>query len=159
MKIKMIASILAMTMLRVSDSSSGVLWRHSMVKHLLVIATFCFATALLAESLPASSPTSAPTTAEQSNAASSPAQSIGMFAYPKNQQSADKQLEDENQCFASAKQQTGIDPKAPPPAAKTEEQKKAEQQAAADSAQQAKGGRVKVAAKGAAGGAAVGGNC
>jgi hypothetical protein len=57
-----------------------------------------------------------------------------MFAYPKNNQSADQQLKDENECFASAKQQSGIDPHAPPPAVKTEEQKKAEQKAAADNA-------------------------
>ena len=98
-----------------------------------------------------SPPTTAPA-AQQAGAASSPAKSIGMFAYPKNEQSADQQLKDENECFASAKQQSGIDPQAPPPATKTEEQKKAEQQAAADNAKQAIGGRV----RGAAGGAAVG---
>jgi hypothetical protein len=47
--------------------------------------------------------TSAPT-------ASSPAKSIGMYAYPKNQQNADQQLKEENEFFASAKQQSGIDP-------------------------------------------------
>jgi hypothetical protein len=117
-----------------------------MVKHLLIIATLCLATPLLAQSQPA----------QQSGAASSPAKSIGMYAYPKNQQSADQQLKDENECYASAKQQSGTDPQAPPPATKTEEQKKAEQQAAADNAKQAKGGRVKGAARGAAGGAAIG---
>src|SRR5437667_2705539 len=71
--------------------------------------------------------------------ASSPAKSIGLFAYPKNQQSAEQQLKDENECYSSAKQQSGIDPQAPPPVTKTEEQKKAEQQAAADNAKQAKG--------------------
>ena len=126
-----------------------------MVRPLLVAATLCLLTPLLAQSPPAGSPTSAPTPAKQSDAASSPAKSIGMFAYPKNQQTSDQQLKDENECFASSKQQSGIDPQAPPPAAKTEEQKKAEQQAAADNAQQAKGGRVKGAAKGAAGGAAL----
>jgi len=127
-----------------------------MVKHLLVIATFCVATPLLTQSAPASSPKSAHPAAKQSGAASSPAKSIGLFAYPNKQQSADQQLKDENECFASAKQQSGIDPQAPPPAAKTEEQKKAEQQAAADNAKQVKGGRAKGAAKGAAGGAAIG---
>ena len=117
-----------------------------MVKHLLIIAAFCLATPLLAQSPPA----------KQSGAASSPAKSIGVYAYPKNQQSAEQQLKDENECFASAKQQSGIDPQAPPPVTKTEEQKKAEQQAAADNAKQAKGGRVKGAARGAAGGAAIG---
>src|SRR5499425_3080660 len=101
-----------------------------MVKHLVTIMTLCFTPPLLAQSAPASSPTSAPAATQQP--ASSPAKSIGMFAYPKNQQSADQQLKDENGCFASAKQQSGIAPEAPPPATKTEEQKKAEQQAAAD---------------------------
>jgi hypothetical protein len=127
-----------------------------MVRHLLVFATFCFATPLLAQSPPANSPTSAPATAKQSGGASSPAKSVGLYAYPKNQQGADQQLKDENECFTSAKQQSGINPQAPPPATKTDEEKKAEQQAAADNAKQAKGGRVKGAAKGAAGGAAVG---
>ena len=123
-----------------------------MVKHLAIIATLCLATPLLAHSVPASDSVR---TQKQASVAS-PAKSIGMFAYPKNRQSADQQLKDENECFASAKQQTGIDPQAPPPATKTEEQKKAEQQAAADNAKQARGGRARGAARGAAGGAAVG---
>lgn len=127
-----------------------------MVRQLLLIAAFCFAIPLQAKSPTASSPTPAATGANQSGGTSSPAKSVGLFAYPKNQQSADQQLKDENECFASAKQQSGIDPQAPAPATKTEEQKKAEQQAAADNAKQAKGGRVKGAAKGAAGGAAIG---
>src|SRR5436305_12788927 len=127
-----------------------------MVKHAVTIMTLCFASPLLAQSPSASGATSAPPATQQSQAASSPAQSIGMFAYPKKQQTADQQLKDENECFASAKQQSGIDPQAPPPATKTEEQKKAEQQAAADNAKQAKGGRVKGAARGDAGGAAIG---
>ena len=125
-----------------------------MTRHLVIIMASFLPTQLLAQS-PQSPPTAAPA-AQQAGAASSPAKSIGMFAYPKNEQSADQQLKDENECFASAKQQSGIDPQAPPPATKTEEQKKAEQQAAADNAKQAKGGRVKGAAGGAAGGAAVG---
>src|SRR5438045_4943422 len=127
-----------------------------MVKHAVTIMTLGFASPLLAQSPSASGATSAPPATQQSQAASSPAQSIGMFAYPKKQQTADQQLKDENECFASAKQQSGIDPQARPPATKTEEQKKAEQQAAADNAKQAKGGRVRGAARGAAGGAAIG---
>jgi hypothetical protein len=129
-----------------------------MVKHLvtMMLLSLCCTTALPAQSPPASSPTSAPPATQQSQAVSSPAQSIGMFAYPKKQQTADQQLKDENECFASAKQQSGIDLQAPSPATKTEEQKKAEQQAAADNAKQAKGGRVRGAARGAAGGAAIG---
>ena len=128
-----------------------------MVKHLVTIMTLCLATPLLVQSTRASDSTSVPSApTQQPGATSSAAGSIGMFAYPKDKQTADQQFKDENQCFASAKQQTGIDPQAPPPATKTEEQKKAEQQAAADNAKQARGGRVRGAARGAAGGAAVG---
>src|SRR3954451_23900453 len=86
----------------------------------------------------------------------SPSKSIGMFAYPKNNQAAEQQSKDENECFASAKQNSGVDPSTPPPAAKSAEQKAAEQKAAADNAPKAHGGRAKGAAKGAAGGAAIG---
>jgi hypothetical protein len=86
----------------------------------------------------------------------SPSKAIGMFAYPKNNQSADQQLKDESGCYSSAQQQTGIDPQAPPPAAKSAEQKAAEQKAAAENAPKKRGGRVKGAAGGAAGGAAIG---
>ena len=124
-----------------------------MAKHLLPILTLCFATPVLAQSPPTGATQPTP---QQSTAPVSPAKSVGLFAFARNQQTADQQMKDENECFASAKQQSGIDPQAPPPAAKTEEQKKAEQQAAADNAKQVKGGRVKGAAKGAAGGAAIG---
>src|SRR5215472_19353759 len=122
-----------------------------MFRNLVIIMASLLATQLLAQSPPTAAP--AP---QQSGAASSPAKSIGLFAYPKNGQGADQQLKDENECFASTKQQSGIDPQAPPPPTKTEEQKKAEQQAAADNAKQAKGGRAQGAARGAAGGAAIG---
>ena len=91
-------------------------------------------------------------------AAWSPAKSIGMFAYPKNQQNADQQLKDETECYSSAKQQSGVDPQAPPPAAPSAEQQKAAQEQAAKQAAGStpKGGAVKGSAKGAAGGAAIG---
>jgi hypothetical protein len=81
--------------------------------------------------------------------AASPARSIGMFAYPKNKQSADQQLKDENECYASAKQNSGVDPQAPPPAAPSaEEQQAAQKQAAQQAGNQApKGGAVKGSAK------------
>jgi hypothetical protein len=90
--------------------------------------------------------------------ASSPAKSIGLFAFPKNQQTADQQLKDENECYGSAKQQTGVDPHAPPPAAPTAQQQEAAQKQAAEQAgkEAPKGGAVKGSAKGAAGGAAIG---
>jgi len=82
-------------------------------------------------------------------AGSSPAKGIGLFAYPKNQQSADQQLKDETECYSSAKQQTGVDPQPPPPAAPTaEEQKAAQEQAAKQAAGSTpKGGAVKGSAK------------
>lgn len=78
-----------------------------------------------------------------SPAASSPAGQIGLFVYPQQKQTAEQQATDESSCYASAKQQTGIDPTAPPPPA--------------PEAQNKKGGAVKGAAGGAAGGAAIGG--
>lgn len=86
----------------------------------------------------------------------SPSKDIGVFVFGKNGQSPDQQLKDESDCYGSAKQYTGIDPKAPPAAGKTAEQKQAEQKAAADNASTPSGGRAKGAARGAAGGAAVG---
>lgn len=117
---------------------------------------FLFAAALLGITNPVVAQNSPSQDSQTTQAASSPAKSIGMFAYPKNKQTPDQQMKDENECFASAKQQSGVDPQAPPPATKTEEQKKAEQQAAADNAKKVRGGRARGAARGAAGGAAVG---
>jgi len=68
----------------------------------------------------------------------SPSKSIGVFAFPKNNQNADQQLKDESDCYGMAKQQTGMDPQAAPSADKTAEEKQAEQKAAAESAPQAK---------------------
>ena len=85
-----------------------------------------------------------------------PSQNIGMFAFPRNGQSADQQLKDESECYGMAKQRTGIDAQAPPPSGLSEEEKKLAQQKAAENAKQAQGGRVRGAARGAAGGAAIG---
>ena len=73
----------------------------------------------------------------------SPAAKVGLFVYPKKEQNPQQQAKDENACYASAQQQTGIDPTARPPPPQEAAQKK--------------GGAVKGAARGAAGGAAVGG--
>jgi hypothetical protein len=64
----------------------------------------------------------------------SPSKDIGVFVFGKNGQSADQQLKDESDCYGAAKQQSGIDPKAPAAAGKTAEQKQAEQKAAAENA-------------------------
>ena len=88
----------------------------------------------------------------------SPAKSLNMFAYPKNNQNPDQQLKDESDCYGSARQNTGIDPQAPPPQAPNAQQQQAAQQQAAQQAGSSvgKGGTVKGAAGGAAGGAAIG---
>ena len=90
--------------------------------------------------------------------ASSPAKSVGLFAYPMKQQVPEQQLKDENDCYSSGKQETGVDPQAPPPAAPSAEEQQAAQKQAAQQAGAAtpKGGAVKGSAKGAAGGAAIG---
>jgi hypothetical protein len=86
----------------------------------------------------------------------SPSKDIGVFVFGKNGQTTDQQLKDESECYGAARQQSGIDPKAPVAAGKTAEQKAAEQKAAAKEADTPSGGRVKGAARGAAGGAAIG---
>jgi len=103
-------------------------------------------------------PLIAQTSAGSSSDASSPAKSVGMFAYPKNNQNADQQRKDESECYSSAKQNSGVDPQTPAPAAPSAEQQQAAQKAAAQQAGSSvpKGGTVKGAAGGAAGGAAIG---
>ena len=103
--------------------------------------------------LPLSGQTPAP-----SGPAWSPAKSIGMYAYPRNQQSPDQQLKDESECYGSAKQNTGVDPQAQAPAVPNAQEQQGAQQQAAKQAQSdvGKGRTAKGAAGGAAGGAAVG---
>jgi hypothetical protein len=68
--------------------------------------------------------------------------SLGLYVYPGAGQDAAKQGTDENECYAWARQQTGIDPTAPPKPV--------------EAAEAPKGGAVKGAARGAAKGAVVG---
>lgn len=85
----------------------------------------------------------------------SAAKIIGMFVYPKNNQSHDQQLIDESVCYNSVQEQTGIDLRAAARKAPTSAQlNAAEQQGAAD-APQAEGGHVQGAARRASGGAAI----
>jgi hypothetical protein len=106
---------------------------------------------------PAAPSSSAPLPAQAPSApAWSPAQNIGMFAFPKNGQNADQQLKDEAECYGMAKQRTGIDAQAPPPQGLSDEEKKLAQEQAAENAKQMQGGRARGAARGAAGGAAIG---
>lgn len=72
----------------------------------------------------------------------SPAAKLGVFPYPKNNQSPGQQQKDESECYGWARQTTGIDPAAPPPPP--------------PEAKQVKGGGVKGAAGGAVAGTAIG---
>lgn len=82
------------------------------------------------------------TVGQQVPKSNSTAAALGVYVYPKNEQSRAQQDNDERQCYGWAQQQTGIDPAAPPPAA--------------PEAQKMKGGGAKGAAAGASGGAVVG---
>lgn len=117
-----------------------------------------FSVALLSAATAVAQTAPAPTQAATGNGASagSPAQSIGMFAFPKNGQSADQQQKDEADCYGMAKQRTGIDTQAPAPTGPSPEEVAAAQKQAAENAPSAKGGRLRGAARGAAGGAAIG---
>jgi hypothetical protein len=133
-----------------------------MNKRIIAKSAMCFALILSAESAALAQLQPAPSTAPPAQtppaqaSAWSPAQNIGMFAFPRNGQSADQQLKDESECYGMAKQRTGIDAQAPPPQGLSEEEKKAAQQQAANNAPQAQGTRLRGAARGAAGGAAIG---
>ena len=81
--------------------------------------------------LPAVAQTAQAVSTTQSGPAWSPSKDIGVFVFGRGGQNADQQLKDESECYGAAKQQSGVDPKAPLAPTKTEEQKKAEQQAAA----------------------------
>jgi hypothetical protein len=86
--------------------------------------------------------TSATGRAEQAPAAS-PAKSLGVYAYPRKQQTESQQAKDEKKCYGSAKKQTGVDPQvvaATPPTA----------------GNQPNGSAARGAARGAAGGAVIG---
>ena len=84
----------------------------------------------------------APPAAAPAPAATPKPATLGMIVYPGSGQDAAKQAKDENECYAWALQQTGIDPMAAP--------------APAAAVEAPKGGAVKGAARGAARGAAVG---
>lgn len=75
------------------------------------------------------------------------ASTVGLYVYPQKQQTATQQLTDEQQCYNSAKTQTGFDPNAPTTGAQTPKPSSGNDHAAA-----------KGAAKGAAISGAVGGD-
>jgi Glycine-zipper domain len=111
----------------------------------------------------AAAPAPQPAPATQAAAPAGPpppfsaAQKIGMFAYPKNNQSNDQQLRDEYDCYTTVQQQTGINPDTPAPTGPSAAEVQTAQAQAAENAPEAKGGRARGAAKGAVGGAVVGG--
>ena len=77
--------------------------------------------------------------------------SLGMVVFPAKGQTAQQQAQDEGECYAWSKGQTGMDPMAPPPSAA-----QPVQQAASTSTPKADGSRVRGAARGAAAGAIIG---
>lgn len=103
---------------------------------ILLISLYTLSLAIAAQTSPTSSPPATTSTSDSSAA------KVGLFVNPKNNQSPQQQAEDENACYATAQQQTGIDPSVPP--------------APPPEAAQKQGGGAKGAAGGAAGGAAVG---
>jgi uncharacterized protein YcfJ len=75
--------------------------------------------------------------------------SLGMVVFPAKGQTAQQQSQDEGECYAWSKGQTGVDPMAPPPAA-------AQPAQPAQASSGADGSRVRSAARGAAAGAVIG---
>jgi hypothetical protein len=77
--------------------------------------------------------------------------SLGMVVFPAKGQTPQQQAQDEGECYAWSKGQTGVDPMAPPPAAAPPAQ-----QPASAPTSKAEGSRVRGAARGAAAGAVIG---
>ena len=77
--------------------------------------------------------------------------SLGMVVFPAKGQTTQQQSQDEGECYAWAKGQTGVDPMAPTAAAA-----QPAQQSASTSTSKADGSRLRGAARGAAAGAIVG---
>jgi uncharacterized protein YcfJ len=76
--------------------------------------------------------------------------SLGMVVFPAKGQAPQQQAQDEGECYAWSKGQTGVDPMAPPPAAAQPATPTAQKAPAAD------GSRLRGAARGAAAGAVIG---
>jgi hypothetical protein len=62
------------------------------------------------------------------------ASTVGLYVYPQKQQNATQQLTDEQQCYGSAKTQTGFDPNATTTAAKAPKTSSGNDHAAAEGA-------------------------
>jgi uncharacterized protein YcfJ len=76
--------------------------------------------------------------------------SLGMVVFPAKGQTPQQQSQDEGECYAWSKGQTGVDPMAPPPATAQPAAQTAAKAPAAD------GSRLRGAARGAAAGAVIG---
>ena len=76
--------------------------------------------------------------------------SLGMVVFPAKGQTPQQQSQDEGECYAWSKGQTGVDPMAPPAAAAQPAAQSAQKAPAAD------GSRLRGAARGAAAGAVIG---
>lgn len=76
--------------------------------------------------------------------------SLGIVVFPAKGQTPQKQAQDEGECYAWSKGQTGVDPMAPPAAAAQPAAQSAQKAPAAD------GSRLRGAARGAAAGAVIG---
>ncbi len=113
------------------------------LERLAVLFVTCLLAAGLTDLFAGDPQQQTPSQPQSASAQQSPAARLGMFPYPKNNQSAAQQQKDEGECYDWAKQQTGIDPAAPATPPKQE-------------AKKPKGGGVKGAAGGAAAGATVG---
>lgn len=104
-------------------------------KLLLMALGVSLATAAVAQNAPPSKPLST---------------SLGVVVFPAKGQSAQQQSQDEGECYAWSKGQTGVDPMAPAPAATQPAQQPASQSSRRG------GERVRGAARGAAAGAVIG---
>jgi hypothetical protein len=115
----------------------------------ILVCSLCFGCTAIAQQAAPATPAAA-----ASAPAPSPAQRIGLFAFPRNNQSADQQLRDETDCYSAARQRTGIDSQTPPPGLSDDEIRAAQLQATANAQQGPR--RLGGALRGAAGGAAIG---
>jgi hypothetical protein len=86
-------------------------------------------------------------------AGTAPSRSLGLFVYARERQEPTQQLRDEGECFAWAREQTGIDPIAPPTESTPEAASETEPSGSGGSVAK---GAVKGAAVGAAAGTAIG---
>jgi len=110
--------------------------------HELAVAAVCLA---FGPAAVAQVPTAAPPAAKPLST------SFGMIVFPAQGQTAQKQSQDEGECYAWSKGQTGVDPMAPAPAPAQQAAQPAQQPAPAQGGQ-----RLRGAARGAAAGAVIG---